>query len=311
MFWSKDHLNVENKLVVISGASQGLGKSLAILAFSKGADVVLIARTESKLVDAVKDVEKLRTNETQTVEYVAADLSDATEARRAINFLRRVPDVLMCCAGSSIPKLFTDLSAEELSAGVSNNYLSALYLAHAGMKAMTSVPNPDYTRHIVLFSSVLHFYSFIGYAQYAPAKSALRSLGDCIRQEGIPYNIKVAVVFAGNFESEGFYEENKTKPEITRKIEGPSKPISSEAVAAIVFKALNNGQQMITTDLIGLVLSSSMLSGSPRISIAQFFFGFLMLLFAPIIEMFVENDIKNFFKATEPIKREDADQKNR
>ncbi|KAJ8097279.1 hypothetical protein POJ06DRAFT_28453 [Lipomyces tetrasporus] len=297
MFWNSNQFNIYGKIVMITGASQGLGLALAKAAFSRGANVVIIARREPILQKAVADIEKFRVSETQTVSYIAADISIASEAERVMAETGPAPDVLMCCAGSSVPKLFTELTSEELTSGVATNYFTALYMAHAGLKAMAKTPIPEHHRHIVFFSSVVHFYSFIGYCQYAPLKSALRSLGDCLRHECIPYNIKVDVVFAGNFLSEGYTIENLTKPEITKKIEGASQPITADECAEKIIRELDRGNQMITTDFIGFVLSSMMLSGSPRINyLAQTFIAILLALFGPVWEWLVTKDIRNFYK---------------
>ncbi|KAK9485306.1 hypothetical protein V1527DRAFT_467143 [Lipomyces starkeyi] len=318
MLWNSNQFNVDGKLVIITGASQGLGLALAKAAFSKGADVIIIARREAILQTAVADIEKCRLSTTQTVSYIAADISIPSEAERVIAETGRAPDVLMCCAGSSIPKLFIELTTDELTSGVASNYFTALYMTHAGLKAMAKSPVPSYSRHIVLFSSVAHFYSFIGYSQYAPVKSALRSLGDCLRQECIPYNIKVDVIFAGNFFSEGYTIENLTKPEITKKIEGPSKPITADECAEKIIRQLDKGNQMITTDFIGLVLSSMMLSGSPRINyLVQTSLAIVLAIFAPVWEWLVIKDIRKFYKdrsmaASEavPLSAKDGDDDN-
>ncbi|KAK9477841.1 hypothetical protein V1514DRAFT_332655 [Lipomyces japonicus] len=294
VFWNSNKFEVEDKLVVISGASQGLGLALAKDVFKRGANLVLVARRVQLLQDAVKQIEKLRVSPNQTVIFINADLSISTEAERVVNSLPQPPDVLLCCAGSSIPKLFVDLTTDELRSGIDVNYCTALYLAHAGLKAMTKVEVPNYTRHIVFFSSVVGFYSFIGYGQYAPLKSALRSLGDVLRQESIPYDIKVPVVFAGNFLSEGYEIENKFKPEITKKIEGPSQAITAEECSARVLSRLDAGDELIVTDFIGTVLSSTMLGGAYR-SIVQVFFAILLAIFAPVVEWTQRRDIKSFY----------------
>ncbi|KAK9447267.1 uncharacterized protein V1518DRAFT_421780 [Limtongia smithiae] len=337
MFSRIDHFDVKGKLVIISGASQGLGRALATQIYARGGSVVLVARRESLLRDTVAELESSAasgagdavksggdgvttasapeegllssvTRKGQFATYIAADLTSAKEAERVVSEALRIggraPDFVLCCAGACIPKLFLDLTPEELQSGVEINYYTALYLAHAAMRAMaTAAPQPTTPRGIVLFSSVTHFYSFIGYSQYAPLKSALRSLGDVLRQECIPYNISVSVVFAGNFQSEGYDAENLTKPEITRQIEGPSDAITADACAEIVIRKLSAGKQMITTDFIGTVLSGLMVGASPSTGwfLVQGFFAFALLIFGPVWNWMVNRDIKRYFeKKTQP-----------
>ena len=82
-------------------------------------------------------------------------------------------------------------------------------------------------------------------------KSAIESLSIILRQELSPYNYRVTCVFPGNFQSEGFEEEQKTKPDITKKIEGPSNPIPGDECARLIIDQLDKGYDSITTDFIG------------------------------------------------------------
>jgi 3-dehydrosphinganine reductase len=98
----------------------------------------------------------------------------------------------------------------------------------------------DGTRGKIIFvSSVVGYMSFVGYSTYSPAKFALRGplrheLGPCpakltshatglaetLRNEMLLYGIDVHIMFPGTILSPGYEEENKTKPDITLKIEG-------------------------------------------------------------------------------------------
>ncbi|KAK9458581.1 3-ketosphinganine reductase, catalyzes the second step in phytosphingosine synthesis [Lipomyces oligophaga] len=310
-FWNSGHFDVDRKLVVITGASQGLGLALAKKVFAKGASVVVVARRERKLQDAVRALEALRVNENQTARYVCADLASPAGAARVMEEIEAVPDHVLLCAGGATVKLLVDTTPEELVEGININYGASLYLAHAAMKAMSEVsPRPKYERTIMFCSSVTHYFPFIGYGPYAPLKSALRTLADIMRQELSPYNVSVPIVFAGNFQSEGFDKENLTKPTITRVIEGPSAAIPADDCAAIILKQLDNGTTMITTDLIGSLLGSLVLGGSPRSNyLLSVIMAIIFAIFTPLLQYFiVDRPIGQFFKGLKnnsPTKRND------
>ena len=63
---------MKNKVVVITGASSGIGKALASLFFKRGARLVLVARTESKLVEMTSSINNLGGDAI----YVVADVSN-------------------------------------------------------------------------------------------------------------------------------------------------------------------------------------------------------------------------------------------
>lgn len=73
---------------------------------------------------------------------------------------------------------------------------------------------------IVIVSSAMAMIGFAGYSIYAPTKWALRALGDCLRNEFKPYNVMVQVFCPANMLTPAFEQENITKPEVTKVIEG-------------------------------------------------------------------------------------------
>lgn len=91
---------------------------------------------------------------------------------------------------------------------------------------------------VVMVSSTLGLMGMIGYSQYSPTKFALRGLAECLRQELIPYNIRVSIYFVSTINSPGYEKENITKPEITKQIEDGDSSDSSPCARA---KTLLNG----------------------------------------------------------------------
>lgn len=307
--WFKGHIKAEGKLAVISGASQGLGAEIAKQLFEKGASVYLVARNETNLKEKVKEIEKVRVNETQIVDYVRADLTKYSDASNVFEVIGKSPDIVMCCAGSSKPGYFLKMTEKDLEGGVNINYNTAMNFAHCALKKMCTSDKTlqEELRHLVFFSSVVGFYPFIGYSQYAPMKTAVKTLSDVLRQECLPYNINVDCVFPGNFESEGFIEEELTKPKITKEIEGPSDAISASACAKIVIDQLDQGYQYVTTDLIGWILSCLSLGYSPRcLGLPQLFFAIILSTFGGFLQAYYNYSIRSFFKTT-PLPHEISD----
>lgn len=293
---------VKGKLIVVSGGSQGLGAALAKLLVQEGASVVVVSRTVKKLAETVADCEALRQSDSQRISYVAADLSKPAECDRVFTEIEGIPDIVMCCAGISRPGLLLETPADVLETSIDSIYKSALFLSQAAFKVMAKAkPDPKSPRHITLFSSVVAFYSFIGYGSYGPLKAAVRTLADVLRQECLPYNIKVECIFPGNIRTEGFEIEEQTKPEITKIIEGASDVMEVDACAALVLKRLDSGQEMVHTDFIGWVLNSIVMGASPRTNpIFLSLLSIILVLFLPIWNFIVNRDIRNYFAKNDP-----------
>ncbi len=254
--------------VVISGASQGLGRALAELLHAQGASLVLLARSKAVLDEiAAQHNANVKANpnskDNQFTLAYPIDLTDAAASEQLAHDLTArgiVPDTLICCAGSSTPKLFTDLTIKELDAGIDTNYKTTVYLVHALLPLLTT--NSSST--LVITSSTVAFYPVPGYGQYSPLKTALRALADTLAMELHPQGVNVHAFFPGNFASEGYAIENTTKPEITSIIEGPSTPITPTECAQKLLNGINRGEAYIHTDIVGWLLASFSLGLSPR-----------------------------------------------
>jgi NAD(P)-dependent dehydrogenase (short-subunit alcohol dehydrogenase family) len=71
---------LENKVVLVTGASSGIGRETARVIASHGAKVVAAARRESELAETVSQIE----SDGGTVSYVVADVSDSAQVERAV-----------------------------------------------------------------------------------------------------------------------------------------------------------------------------------------------------------------------------------
>lgn len=304
MWWSKSHFKPAGKFALVVGGSQGIGADIAFRLYEKGCSVLLVARTKAKLEKQAENIIKNADKSSDhglkpTCNYLACDVSDyeaTAELWRTIIEDKGVdPDFIFCCAGSSVPKLFSDLSGQELAQGMKVNYFSAVNVVHCGHKA--TINKEKKHRHIVLFSSTVASYPFIGYGQYAPTKAAILSLLIILRQELAHYGYRVSCVFPGSFASEGYEEEEKTKPKITKEIEGASPAIPSIECCDYVLDQLAKGYDAVYTDFIGWLLGCMALSVQPRTwSFFQVIVAFFLLAFAPLLNFFINRDVKKFFK---------------
>lgn len=303
--WWFGNFKPEGKTALLIGGSQGVGADLAQQLYARNCSVILVARTETKLkaqnerITSVKGVPELNTATSSYIPCDVADYDQCVKLWETIQLRDQDPDYIFCCAGSSVPKLFNDLTAEDLKSGVTINYNTALNVVHTGFKNVlqrSSLEFEQKPRHIVLFSSVVSFFPFIGYAQYAPMKAAIQSLSIILRQELGPYNYRVSCIFPGNFQSEGFEEEQKTKPEITKTIEGPSEPIPGDECARLILRKLDQGFDTVTTDFIGWLLGSSVLGVLPRSwGFFQVIVSLIFSIVAPVANWFIYQDIVKYF----------------
>ncbi|CCE91768.1 3-dehydrosphinganine reductase TDEL_0D01840 [Torulaspora delbrueckii] len=283
---------LEDQVVLITGGSQGLGKQFAKKYYNESvrSKVVIVSRGVEKLRNAIQEVTDGEVSPrplTKTdiwsgkdrIAYVPCDLSDYSSVSQLFEILKAndiVPTQFLACAGGSTPKLFKDLTGEQLEAGVKMNYFTALFLSH---KVAQLYPYS----HLILFSSETAFFPFIGYAQYAPSKEGIKALVSILRQE--LSHTRVSCVYPGNFESEGFALEELEKPAITKKIEGPSEPISCEECCNRIVRRLSQGYDDITVDLVGWFLMSTDMGLNKHDNYS--FLWFLQLILGTLSNLFI------------------------
>lgn len=307
MWWSKSHFKPAGKYALVVGGSQGIGADIAFRLYEQGCSVLLVARTRAKLEKQVDHIVKnadrsLDHGLKPTCEFLTCDAADYDETADLWKVLVQEkevdPDFIFCCAGSSVPKLFADLLGKELKQGMDVNYFSALNVVHCGHKATLNKERKP--RQIVLFSSTVASFPFIGYGQYAPTKAAILTLSMVLRQELSNFNYRVTCVFPGSFASEGYEEEEKTKPKITKQIEGASPAIPSMECCDLVLDRLAKGYDAIYTDAIGWLLGCMVLSVQPRCwSFFQVLVALVLLAIVPLLMWFINLDVKKFWKEKE------------
>jgi len=307
-FSRKNHFPVEGRTVLITGASQGMGKAVARKLAEKGANVLIVARTESKLRDAVKHIAEGAKSPSQRFDHISADLTTASECSRIINEATvwnngSPPDIVWCCAGAAHPTLFIESPIETIESQMTLNYFSAAYVAHTILKAWlgkgsgTQGESRSPARHLIFTASVVAFVPIAGYSFYSPPKCALRGLSDALSQELNLYNattmasspIQVHTIFPGTIFSEGLELENQIKPGITKKLEEDDGGQSSEDVAKASIAGLEKGQELIVTNLLGRAMIAPIWGASKRSGWA--ILDTLLGLVMSVVMIFVRSDL--------------------
>ncbi|SMR42647.1 unnamed protein product [Zymoseptoria tritici ST99CH_1A5] len=290
VFSSAKHFDVDGRTVVITGGSQGMGRGLGKLLASKGANIVIVARTQKKLDEALKYISAAAKNpQAQRFLAISADVTDPDENTRIIKEVTawnhgNPPDVVWANAGMSEPRLFLDTPVSVLRSQMDVNYFAAAYLAQSTLRSWLEPANERSTarspkpRHFIMTSSTVCFVGVAGYAPYAPPKSAMRSLADTLRSEvnlyngarrkdpinGPPADIKIHCVCPGTITSPGHQNEEISKHEVTKILEKDDPAQTEDEVATAAVLGLERGGYLITTQLLGHAMRASALGGSPR-----------------------------------------------
>lgn len=189
------------------------------------------------------------------------------------------------------------------AAGESPSTASAAPTAQPRTAARAPAPPP--ARHLVFTASFLAFYSFAGYTSYSPAKAALRSLADTLSQEMNLYaaagpgepRVRAHIGFPATIFGDAYVAENVVKSDLTKMLEAGDGGQVPEVIAAKTLRALERGQELVTTDVLTALVKRSMLGGSVRGGFLSALGDWLLACLMGIVMVFVRDDMDRKVRA--------------
>lgn len=187
--------NIEGKVVVITGASSGLGEATARHLAGAGAKLVLGARRFDRLAALAKE---LRLDQRAVVQ---TDVTDSAQVKRLVDTAVSVHgriDVMLNNAGLMPNSLLERCQIADWNRAIDVNIKGVLYGIAAALPHMTK----QKSGHIINVSSVAGHKVRQGSTVYAATKAAVRMLSEGLRQEAKPHNIRTTVISPGAVQTE-------------------------------------------------------------------------------------------------------------
>jgi len=226
------------KNVFLFGASQGIGLEAACQLAQQGAHVHIFARRESVLQEAKEKIIAHKLGEAeQRIDYTPADVTDADKLVEQIDQLVQewgCPDIVINCAGQARPNYFENITAQQFEQTLKLNVIGVRNIVAAVLPHMRKQTGG----HIVNTSSIAGFIGVFGYTDYSASKFAIVGFSEALQAEVKKDNIQVSILYPPDTYTEGFEEEEKTKPKETRAVSGNNKPVTPDVVAKALVKQL-------------------------------------------------------------------------
>jgi short-subunit dehydrogenase len=181
-------VSFKDKIIVITGASSGIGRSAAIEFANKGAKLVLVARRKEKLDELAKSLSK-----STEVLVCQCDVSDKSQVEsmtaQVLNKFSKI-DILVNNAGFAIYGTVSDLSIEEIESQMRTNYLGMVYCT----KNFLPIFQKQNSGHIVNVASVAASFGLPGIASYCASKFAMLGFSEGLKHELRGTNIGITIV---------------------------------------------------------------------------------------------------------------------
>jgi len=186
--------NLTGHTAVVTGASSGLGRSIACALASAGAAVVLVARRAAELAAVRAEI----TNAGGRAESVAADLCDRAALRRCAAEASRpfgAPDILVSAAGINPRKPILDVTDEDWDSTMRINLDAPFFMAQALAPAMIE---RGWGR-IINIASLQSVRAFVNGAPYGASKGAIMQLTRAQAEAWSPHGVNANAVAPGFF----------------------------------------------------------------------------------------------------------------
>lgn len=189
---------VEKPVILITGASSGIGAATALYFGQHGYRVVLAARRMDRLEELSQEIQ----NSGGEAFAIAADVTSDAQVNALIvatlDRYRRI-DVLFNNAGFGRLRWLEKLDTQtDIEPQLQVNLFGAIRMAKAVMPAMIS----QRSGHIINMASVASYIAPPTYSIYAATKFGLRGFTDALRRELRGYNIHVSGIYPGPVKTE-------------------------------------------------------------------------------------------------------------
>jgi len=225
------------KNIVVTGASKGIGKSIAGKFAAGGWNVAICARTTETLLRTKSELQEI--NPSGRILAESVDMSRSEEVKRFAGILKKdfgIADVLVNNAGVFFPGTIHEEMEGVLEDMMAVNLYSAYYLSRALLPEMKE----KRSGHIVNICSTASLKAYSNGGSYSISKFALLGFSKNLREELKPFNIKVTAVCPG-----------PTLTDSWTGFEGPADRMMPPAdVAELIWTICNLAPQTVTEDII-------------------------------------------------------------
>jgi short-subunit dehydrogenase len=228
------------RLVLVTGASSGIGAATAKLYGARGDRVLVLARNEAKLEEVVAAIRR----DGGAASPYAVDLADASAIAETSARIKReagTPDILINNAGAGRWLPLLETSAEEALAMIEVPYLAAFNLTRAFLPEMIA----RRTGAVACITSPGSFVAWPNAAAYIAARHALLGFTESLRADLRRTGLSVTLVVLGEVETP-YWQHNPGSREHMPKSNPSLAPVlTPEQAAQAIVQGVERGQHRV------------------------------------------------------------------
>jgi NADP-dependent 3-hydroxy acid dehydrogenase YdfG len=189
--------NIQDKVVMITGASSGIGEAVAKELATKGAKLVLAARREERLMELQNEINRNRGQAIYQVTDVTSPVQMEVLAEAALKEYGRI-DILINNAGIMPQSKLYKKRIDEWDRMIDVNIKGVLY----GIAAVLPYMREQKSGHIISLSSLAGYGVWPASSVYSATKVAVRTIMEGLRKEEYKNNIRTTIISPGAVNTE-------------------------------------------------------------------------------------------------------------
>lgn len=234
-------MKLEGKVIIVTGASSGIGRACAEEFLRHGASVTLAARN----VVALNELQQCIDPRNEHTLVVETDVTDCDACRQMVNNTKerfgRI-DILMCNAGVSMRADFNDVDLSVMHRLMDVNYWGTVYCVKHALPFLLQSKGM-----VVGISSVTGYIGLPGRSGYSASKFAMRGFLETLRTENHSCGLKVLIVAPGftasNVRCAALTADGSPQGQSPRREE---RMMSAERVARKIRRAIERQRRKVT-----------------------------------------------------------------
>jgi len=185
---------MQDKTVLVTGASKGIGRAVALALADQDLEIIITARNEKQLKEVAAEIDKQGGHS----RYTKADFKDADQFQALVNDIKTKNgklDLLIHCAGVVYIGTCAEMPAEHWQETLHVNLTVPFLLTQKCLPLMSA------GSQIIFINSVAGKNAFREWSAYCASKAGLKTYADVLRKEVQSRGIRVTTIFPSSVDT--------------------------------------------------------------------------------------------------------------